>query len=109
MKQWDVVDYSFPDPVGLHPAVVLSPESAISNPDIIWINLLIVTTVRRGYHAGKLDVMLNGADGLEHLSRVRVSPIWQADKALLGRQRGALSTTRQKVLAKKIREVYRLD
>ena len=109
MKQWDVVDYSFPDPVGLHPAVVLSPDSAVSNPDIIWINLLIITTVRPGYQAGKLDVMLNGADGLDHLSRVRVSPIWQAKKALLGHRRGTLSATRQKLLARKIREVYRLD
>jgi hypothetical protein len=109
MKQWDVVDYTFPDPVGLHPAVVFSPDSAMSNPDITWINLLIITTVRPGYQAGRFDVMLNGADGLEHLSRVRVSPIWQADKALLGRRRGTLSVTRQKVLANKIRQVYRLD
>jgi len=53
--------------------------------------------------------MLNGADGLDHLSRVRVSPIVPMKKSECGRRWGALSFTRQKPLAKKIREVYRLD
>jgi hypothetical protein len=80
-----------------------------SNPDIKKINVLVVTTVRAGYQSGRYDVMLNGADGLDHLSRVRVFPILEIDKLEVGRKRGALSPTRRKVVANKIREVYRLD
>jgi hypothetical protein len=109
MRQWDIVDFEFPGSVGLHPAVVVSPDIAISNLDHPWINLLIVTTVRAGYEPGRYDIMLNGADGLDHLSRVRVLPIWQGHRSRIGRTRGSLSSTRQKAVAKKIRDVYRLD
>ena len=109
MRQWDIVDYPFQHPIGDHPAVILSPDQIVANPDTIRINVLIVTTVRAGYQPGRYDVMLNGADGLDHLSRVRVSPIYEVDISDLGHRRGVLSATRQKVLAKKIREVYRLD
>ena len=109
MRQWDVFDFSFPHPIGLHPGVILLPEEVTLNPDIKTINVLVVTTVRAGFHAGRYDVMLNGADGLDHLSRVKVSPILEIDKVKAGRKRGSLSTTRQKIVAKKIKEVYRLD
>ena len=109
MRQWDIFDFPFPHPIGPHPAVALSPDEAISNLALAQVNVLIVTTVRAGYQPGRYDVMLNGADGLDHLSRVRVLPILQAVRSDFGRQRGSLSTTRQKVIARKIREVYRLD
>jgi mRNA-degrading endonuclease toxin of MazEF toxin-antitoxin module len=109
MRQWDIFDFPFAHPIGMHSAVVLSPDDITANLDVAQVNVLIVTTVRAGYQPGRYDVMLNGADGLDHLSRVRVSPILQMDKAEVGRRRGALSAIRQKVLAKKIREVYRLD
>ncbi len=109
MRQWDIVDFPFPHPVGTHPAVIFSPDDVISNPHFSTINLLIVTSVRAGYQPGRYDVMLNGADGLDNLSRVRVLPIWEVQKSAIGRRRGLLSATRQKVVARKIREVYRLD
>ncbi len=108
MKQWDIVDFDFDHPVGIHPAVILSPDEAVANPDIARLNVLIVSTVRAGYQPGRYDVMLNGADGLDHLSRVRVLPIWQVLRVGFGRRRGSLSATRQKIVARKIREVYRL-
>jgi len=109
MRQWDVFDFNFVHPIGLHPAVILSPDETASNPDVAQVNVLIVTTVRGDYRPGHYDVMLNGADGLDHLSRVRVSPIVIMKKSECGRRWGALSFTRQKAVAKKIREVYRLD
>jgi hypothetical protein len=108
MKQWEVFDYHFRHPIGVHPAVILTPTEPLANPDLREINLLIVTTVRAGYQPGKYDVMLNGADGLDHLSRVRVYPIYQVFKEDLGRYRGVLSSTRQQAVTKKIRDVYRL-
>ena len=109
MRQWDIFDYPFANPIGLHPAVILSPDEVSSNIDVDRVNVLIVTTVRADYRAGKHDVMLNGADGLSHLSRVRVLPIFQAFKSELGPKRGTVGTVRQKAIARKIREVYRLD
>jgi hypothetical protein len=109
MKQWDVVDYDFDHPVGIHPAVILSPDEVVANPDSARLNVLIVTTVRAGFQPGRYDVMLNGADGLDHLARLRVLPIWHVLRVGFGRTRGSLSFTRQKAVAKKIREVYRLD
>ena len=52
--------------------------------------------------------MLNGVDGLDHLSRVRVYPIYQVFKEDLGGYSGILSSMRQQAVAKKIRDVYRL-
>ena len=109
MRQWDVFDFSFAHPIGLHPAVILSPDEVAINPDIAVVNVLVITTVRADYRLGRFDIMLNGADGLDHLSRVKVSPIVEIKKSEAGSKRGSLSTTRQKVVAKKIREVYRLD
>lgn len=109
MRQWDIFDYPFANPIGLHPAVILSPDEVSSNIDVDRVNVLIVTTVRADYRAGKHDVLLNGADGLSHLSRVRVLPIFQAFKSELGPKRGTVGTVRQKAIARKIREVYRLD
>jgi hypothetical protein len=109
VKQWEIFDYEFPHTVGSHPAVILTPNDPMANPDLKEINILIVTTVRTGYQPGKYDVLLDAADGLDHLSRVRVYPIYQASKLDLRGYRGVLSSTRQKVVAKKIREVYRLD
>lgn len=109
MKLWEIFDYAFPHSIGLHPAVILTPNEPLANPDIPEINLLLVTSVRAGYQPGKYDVLLNGADGLNHLSRVRVFPIYLVAKVDVKGFRGALSTVRQKVVARKIREVYRLD
>jgi hypothetical protein len=109
MKQGEVFDYLFPHPIGRHPAVILTPDEPLANEDLREVNILIVTTVRAGYQPGKYDVMLNGADGLDHLSRVRVFPVYQVMKKDLSGKRGVLSSTRQRFLAKKIREVYRLD
>jgi mRNA-degrading endonuclease toxin of MazEF toxin-antitoxin module len=108
MRQWDVFDFNFAHPIGLHPAVILSPDEVATNPDAVQVDVLIVTTVRGDYRPGRYDVMLNGADGLDHLSRVRVSPIVLMKKSEAGRKWGVLSATRQKLVAKKIREVYRL-
>ena len=109
MRQWDIFDFRFDHPIGTHPAVILSPDEATLNPDIKQLNVLIVTTVRPDCRPHRNDVMLNEADGLDHLSRVKVLPIVIANKNESGRRRGALSFTRQKAVAKKIREVYRLD
>jgi mRNA-degrading endonuclease toxin of MazEF toxin-antitoxin module len=108
MRQWDIYDFPFAHPIGVHPALILSPDDVAANADIVWINVLIVTTVRPGYQPGRFDVMLNGADGLDHLSRVRVLPIFQVDRSDFGRRRGSLSVTRQKAIALKIRQVFRL-
>jgi mRNA-degrading endonuclease toxin of MazEF toxin-antitoxin module len=108
MRQWDIFDFPFPHPIGLHPAVVLSPDEVAGNNDISAVNVLIVTRVRADYRMGRLDVMLNGADGLDHLSRVRVAPIFQVDRSDFGRHRGSLSSARQKAIQSKIREIFRL-
>jgi mRNA-degrading endonuclease toxin of MazEF toxin-antitoxin module len=104
MKQWDIFDFSFEHPVGTHPALILSPDDVTANQAITRINVLVVTTVRADYRSGRFDVLLNGADGLDHLSRVRVLPIFQVDRSYFGRRRGSLSSTRQKIVATKIRE-----
>ena len=76
MEQWEVFDFPFEHPIGTHPAVILSPTEVASNRDIKQVNVLIITTVQADYRPSRYDVMLNGADGLDHLSRVRVLPIF---------------------------------
>ncbi len=108
MRQWDVFDFDFAHPVGRHPAIVLSPDEVASNPDALLVNVLIITTVRVGYTPGRFDILLNGADGLDHLSKAKLQPIVAAKKSDAGRKWGTLSYTRQKAVAQKIREIYRL-
>ena len=84
MKQWEIFDYHFRHPIGPHPAVILTPDEPLANPDLREVNVLIVTTVRAGYAPTRYDVMLNGADGLDHLSRLRVLPIFRIDRSYGG-------------------------
>ncbi len=109
MQQWDIFDFVFDHPIGPHPAVILSPTEVASNPDIKQVNVLIVTTVRPGYQPGRYDMMLNGADGLDHLSRVRVLPIFQIDKSYVGRKRGSIGTVRRRALSQKLKVAYGLE
>jgi hypothetical protein len=108
MQQWDIFDFGFDHPIGMHPAVIFSPTDVVQNRDIAFLNVLVVTTVRAGYKPSKYDIMLNGADGLDHLSRVSVQPVFRIARNFMGGKRGTLSTTRQRAVVQKIREIYRL-
>ena len=108
MKQWDIYQYPFPDPIGHHPVVILTPNEQASNPDLHHVNVLMVVSLRTDRVLKKLEVALNGADGLDHLSAVKVLPIHLIHKKDLGAKRGSVGQTRQKAIAAKIREVYRL-
>jgi mRNA-degrading endonuclease toxin of MazEF toxin-antitoxin module len=108
MQQWDIFNFRFDHPIGAHPAVIFSPTNVVQNQDIAFLNVLIVTTVRATYRPSRYDVMLNGADGLDHLSRVSVQPIFRIARQFMGERRGALSSVRQRAVVQKLREIYQL-
>jgi mRNA-degrading endonuclease toxin of MazEF toxin-antitoxin module len=108
MMQWEIYDYSFPDPIGSHPAIVLSPTEVADNPDIHFVNVLMVVSVRAARPMRKFEVALNGADGLDNLSVAKVLPVYLVAKMDLGRKRGLVTRLRQQALAGRIREAYRL-
>lgn len=108
MKQWDIHQYPFPEPIGPHPVIILTPDEQASNADLHHVNVLMVVSLRGGRGLKKLEVALNGADGLDHLSATKVLPIHLIHKKDLGEKRGVVSTLRRKAIAAKICEVYRL-
>jgi PemK-like, MazF-like toxin of type II toxin-antitoxin system len=107
MKQWEIYDYPFPAPIGLHPAIILSPNEVVENPAVQDVNVLIVVSIRAGRPIKKFEIGLNGADGLDGLSAGKVLPVFLVKKSDLGRKRGSVTNTRQRALSSKIREVYR--
>ena len=108
MTQWEIYDYSFPDPIGPHPAIIFSPTEVADNPDILFVNVLMVVSLRAARPVRKFEVALNGADGLDNLSVVKVLPIYLVAKSDLGRRRGFVIRVRQQSISGKIREAYRL-
>jgi hypothetical protein len=109
MTQWEIYDYPFPDPIGLHPVIVLSPSEIAENPDVLDVNVFMVVSLRAARPLKKFEVALNGADGLDNLSAAKVLPIYFVKKSDLGRKRGFVTRIRQQILTAKIREAYRLS
>jgi mRNA-degrading endonuclease toxin of MazEF toxin-antitoxin module len=107
MDQWDIYNYAFPHPIGEHPVVITSPSELAMNPDIRDLNGFMVTTLREARAPRKLEVVLDEADSLHHLSVVRVHPIYQLSKDKLTHRLGRLSEGRIQALIRKIIEVYR--
>ncbi len=107
MNQWDVFLYPF-EKEQPHPVVIISNEERCMNKDLLWVNGLLCTTVRLTRPLKNREVMLDESDGLDWATAVRCDFIYSIEKASLKNKRGIVSSPRQKIISRKLVEVFRL-
>lgn len=99
MKQWEVYEYSFPDPIGKHPVVVISNNRLCEKANAV--NVLKCVTLRGDRRATDVEVVLNGADGLDHKSLVACDVIYLVKKSALNDKAfGSVSSVRRSAIRK---------
>jgi len=104
MHRWDVVfiraDES--DVVG-HPAVLLSSEDILADPKQHRINAVVGTKKQLGESPRSHHVILEEADGLQHLTLVDCSLIYLLRKTSILRPAGSVTVYRRQEIQRKIR------
>jgi hypothetical protein len=104
LRRWDIVFVreSERDPTG-HPGVVLSPEDMLEDARHQRINVLLGSKKSPAYAVQPRHVLLNGADGLDHLTVVDCALVMVARKPSIIRLAGTVSLERRKEIARKVR------
>jgi hypothetical protein len=104
MHRWDVVFLRSDekDSVG-HPAVLLSLEDILSDPKQLRLNAVVGTKKQPAEGARAHHVILNEADGLDHLTLVDCSLVYMVRKASILRSVGSVTVHRRQEIQRKIR------
>jgi hypothetical protein len=104
LRRWDIVFVreSEKDSTG-HPGVVLSPEDLLEDVRHQRFNVLIGSKKSPAYAAQPRHVVLNGADGLDHLTVVDCSLVVVVRKASILRMAGTVSFERRREIQRKLR------
>lgn len=104
LRRWDIVFVpAGPKDTTGHPAVVLSPESRLDNPQMERVNVLMGTKKQPAEAAREHQVVLNGADGLDHLTLVDCGFIYTVNKSTINRIAGLVSYTRRAEIQRRVR------
>lgn len=104
MRRWDVVFVRADekDVVG-HPAVILSAEDVLSDSRQLRINAVVGTKKQPAEHARSHHVVLDQADGLDHLTLIDCSIIYMLRKSSILRPAGSVTVHRRQEIQRKIR------
>ena len=107
MNPWGIYFYAF-DEEGDHPAVIISNEERCQNSDLHYVNALLCTSAKLNRGPKKNEIILDESDGLDWKTAARCDVIYLLEKARFREMRGAVTTLRRKVIARKIVECLRL-
>ena len=104
LRRWDVVFVRADetDPTG-HPAVVLSGENSLNDARQHRFNAVLGTKKPPSVANADHHVLLNGSDGLEHVTQVDCSLVYVARKSSVLRTAGVVSWERRKEIQRKVR------
>ncbi|MBI2512527.1 MAG: hypothetical protein HYV96_11140 [Opitutae bacterium] len=104
LRRWDIVFLRVDDkdPTG-HPAVILSGENTLEDARQQRFNVLLGTKKPPAASTGSHQVLLNGADGLDHLTQVDCSLVYVARRASVIRLAGTVSLERRREIQRKVR------
>jgi len=106
-KQWDIVSVRIlPTDRDKHPAIIFSPSEVASKSTRISVFYGSTKRPARGVEPGQ--IMLNGADGLDHMTVFDVSHIFMIERASIQAKIGEVSHERQRALKRLVISVYRL-
>ncbi|MGH7997818.1 MAG: type II toxin-antitoxin system PemK/MazF family toxin [Opitutaceae bacterium] len=108
-RQWDVVKVRInPDDRDEHPAVIVSPDELCADPHKTKLNVLYGTTRRPGQAARLHEVVLNGADGLEHATLFNCVYFYGVDRRKISATVGRVAAERRRQIGRTIVASYRL-
>lgn len=104
LRRWDIV-FVRADEKDLtgHPAVILSGENSLDDPRQHRFNVVLGTKKPPAAPNGDHHVLLNGADGLEHVTQVDCSLVYVVRKGSILRSVGAVGWERRKEIQRKVR------
>lgn len=104
LRRWDIVllQVDERDQSG-HPAVVLSGENTLRDSKQQRFNALLATKKPPAAATGEHQVLLNGADGLDHLTQVDCSLVYVVRKPSVLRLAGTVSLESRKQIQRKVR------
>jgi len=109
LHQWDVVRVRVrSEDKDVHPAVVLSREEWCQDERHLAINVLYCTTKRPADEPGPLDVLLNGADGLERLTLTGCGFVYSVPRVRITAVAGRVSPERRRRIGRTIVAAFRL-
>lgn len=109
LRQWDIVKVCVrPDDQAEPPAILLSPQEIIDATNVSRITVIYGTTKRPAQTIREGQILLNGADGLEHLTLFDVSQIYTLPKTMISGKMGAVGAERRRLLKRTIITTYRL-
>ncbi len=104
LRRWDIVFLRAEenDPTG-HPAVIMSGENTLEDSRQKRFNVLLGTKKPPAAASGAHQVLLNGADGLDHLTQVDCSLVYVARRTAVIRLAGTVSLERRRDIQRKVR------
>jgi hypothetical protein len=106
-KQWDIVWVRIqPNDRDEHPAILFSPTEVINKLSRVCV--IYGSTKRPSQDIEEGQILLNGADGLDHMTIFDTALIYMVRKDSITGIIGEVSHNRRTVLKRKIISVYRL-
>jgi len=107
LKQWDIVKVRIqPGDRDEHPAIILSPTEALEAFPRVCV--FYGTTKRPAKNIEPGQILLNGGDGLDHLTVFDTLQIYMISKASITQKIGEVSHARKSALKRLIISTYRL-
>ena len=104
VAQWDIFTAKVWDKD--HPVVILTPSGLCRQP---FLNVLGCSTLYSARHADpRHEIILDEADGLEHRTRCKLSPIQIVETGNLHQRRGRVSAERQRQMGAQLIRLYGL-
>ena len=96
MKPWDIYTWVFPG-AEAHPAVILGTETRLANKPKV--NVLFCSSKRATRKPGPLEILLDGADGLDWETLCKCDLVFAVPKDQLTRKRGSVAQERRRQIA----------
>jgi hypothetical protein len=109
LRQWDIVRVRInADARDEHPAIVLSPVEVAASPRVDRINVIYGSTTRPTHELRPGEILLDEADGLEHLTVFDCLLFPVVKKAAISAVVGHVSTERKRHLHRTLVAALRL-
>jgi hypothetical protein len=109
LHQWDIVRVRIrPEDRDEHPSVVITCDEFCSDPGKAMVNVLYGTTRRPGREPRPHEMVLNGADGLDHATIFSCGHLYTVDRRKISAVTGRVAPERRRLIGRKIVATYRL-
>lgn len=109
LRQWDIVRVRIrPGDRDEHPAVILTNDDLCADPNWPVLNVLYGSTRRPGRAVRAHEIVLNGADGLDHPTVFSCAHLYTVERGKISARLGQVGPVRRRLLGRTIVATYRL-